>query len=239
MVKRRTVGLVVPYASNDVPREAHQMYPDVEFVARGVGVEKLSRSGFDEVIEKVLPAAIELAELKVDGIMVIGTSLTFYRGADFNRALINSIEQATGLPTSTMSSAVIEGIRKVDARRLSVATAYTDDVNAYLKDFLAACELDVLHIKGFGLEGFSDPHNKTEREIVDLAKNVFSNSPDSDAMFISCGGLKTLDITKSLEDEIGVPVVSSMPAAIWAAQTLVGHNASLGGYGKLLGLPVS
>ena len=33
-----TIGLVVPFATDTVPDEGLQMYPDMRFVARGVGV---------------------------------------------------------------------------------------------------------------------------------------------------------------------------------------------------------
>ena len=52
-------------------------------------------------------------------------------------------------------------------------------------------------------------------------------------MLISCGGLKTLQVGKTIEDKYGLPVVSSTPAAFWAAMRLVGESGKLSGYGKL------
>src|SRR5260370_3845559 len=82
MRKGCTIGLVVPFASDTVPEEGLQMYPGVRFVARGVGVRSLTPTGYDSAWEGILPAAEHLAGLGVDAVMVIGTSLTFYRGAD-------------------------------------------------------------------------------------------------------------------------------------------------------------
>ena len=81
MRKDCTIGLVVPFASDTVPEEGLQMYPGVRFVARGVGVRSLTPTGYDSAWEGILPAAEHLAGLGVDAVMVIGTSLTFYRGA--------------------------------------------------------------------------------------------------------------------------------------------------------------
>ena len=62
--------------------------------------------------------------------MVIGTSLTFYRGPRGARAVARRIcATRTGLPVSTMSQAIIDGLREVGAKRVAVATAYTDVVN--------------------------------------------------------------------------------------------------------------
>ena len=45
--------------------------------------------------------------------MVIGTSLTFYRGSDSHDRLLEKLRATTGLPVSTMSQAVVDGLRSV------------------------------------------------------------------------------------------------------------------------------
>src|SRR5215468_3809901 len=156
MRKDCTIGLVVPFARDTVPEEGLQMYPRVRFVARGVGVRSLTPTGYDSAWEGILPAADHLAGLGVDAIMVIGTSLTFYRGADAHEELMAKLRAATGLPVSTMSQAVVAGLRSFGARRIVVATAYADEVNNRLKDFLIAHGFDVLALEGFGLLGFGE-----------------------------------------------------------------------------------
>ena len=135
MRKDFTIGLVVPFATDTVPDEGLQMYPGVRFIPRGVGVRSLTPQGYDSACEAILPAAEYLATQNVDAIMVIGTSLTFYRGSDFHDQLLEKLRATTGLPVSTMSQAVVDGLRAFDARRIVVATAYADDVNDRLKDF--------------------------------------------------------------------------------------------------------
>ena len=75
MRKDFTIGLVVPFAADTVPDEGLQMYPDVRFIPRGVGVRSLTPTGYDSACEAILPAAEYLAAQGVDAIMVIGTSL--------------------------------------------------------------------------------------------------------------------------------------------------------------------
>src|SRR5262249_19498071 len=82
MGKDFTIGLVVPFATDTVPDEGLAMYPHVRFLPRGVGVRSLTSKGYDSAWERIVPAAEQVAALGVDAIMVIGISLTFYRGAD-------------------------------------------------------------------------------------------------------------------------------------------------------------
>ena len=49
-----------------------------------------------------------------------------------------------------------------------------------------------------------------------------------------CGGLRTLEILAPLEKETRVPVVSSLPHALWSGMRLLGLKVKAPGYGRLL-----
>ena len=234
MSRRFTIGLVVPFAEDKVPAEGPIMYPDVTFVARGVGVRDLTPEGYDPAMAGILPAADRLAGQGVDAIMVIGTSLTFYKGAETHRRLLAELRARTGLPASTMSEAVVDGLKAVKAKKVAVATAYDDEVNRRLKDFLTAEGFVVRSIDGFGITEFGGPGRKSEQDILDLGAKVCEEAGDAEGLLVSCGGLRTLNIAKPFEARHGVPVVSSTPAAFWAAMRLVGESGHVAGGGRLL-----
>ncbi len=229
-----TIGLVVPQASDIVPAEGPQMYPGVHFIPRGVGVKALTPQGYDGAWEGIVPAAEQLAKKGVDAIMVIGTSLTFYRGYEAHARLVERLRAVTGLPVSTMSTAVVEGLRSIGARKIGVCTAYADEVNKRLRAFLTDSGFEVLALEGMGLEQFGAPSQKSEEDIIALAGRVCAEAPGAEGLLISCGGLRTLAVGKTIEESCGVPVVSSMPSALWAALRLVGESGGVAGYGKLL-----
>jgi arylmalonate decarboxylase len=234
MPRNITIGLVVPFADDRVPDEGLQMYPGVRFVARGVGVRALTPEGYDAAFRAITPAAVDLARQGVDAIMVIGTSLTFYRGAAAHADLIAALRAATGLPVSTMSEAVVDGLRVFAARRIAVATAYADEVNGRLREFLVESGFEVAAIAGFGIEAFGAASRKSEADIVDLGLKVCGEAEAPQALLISCGGLRTLGVAAPIEARTGVPVVSSTQAAFWSALRLVGESGRLAGFGRLL-----
>jgi arylmalonate decarboxylase len=210
------------------------MYPDVTFVPRGVGVRALTPEGYAPAMAAILPAALEIAQKGVDAIMVIGTSLTFYKGATVHRRLLDELRGATGLPVSTMSQAVVDGLRAVGAKRVAVATAYDGEVNRRLKEFLADEGFAVRAIDGFGITDFGGPSRMGEQEILDLGARVCEEAGDAEGLLISCGGLRTLGVAQPFEARHGIPVVSSTPAAFWAAVRLAGASGRLAGYGRML-----
>jgi len=228
-----TIGLVVPFAKDEVPFEGPIMYPGVRFVPRGVGVRALTPEGYEPAWNAILPAAEFLVKRGVDAIMVIGTSLTFYRGPAAHEWLRKELRQRTGLPASTMSQAIIDGLREVGARRVAVATAYTDLVNRRLQELLEAAQIDVLALECFDLCEFGGPRNKSEADIIGLSDSAVEHADGADGILISCGGLRTLGVAKPLEARHGIPVVSSATAAFWAAMRLVGESGQVTGYGRL------
>jgi arylmalonate decarboxylase len=167
--------------------------------------------------------------------MVIGTSLTFYRGYEAHQQLLEQLRKDTGLPVSTMTEAVVDGLKSVGAKRIAVATAYADEVNERLADFLRRSGFEVLALRGFGLFGFGEPGNKTEKEIIELSGSAIEAAGRPDAVLISCGGLRTLGCAEPIEHQHGVPVVTSTQSAFWKAMRLAGDSGRVAGRGRMLG----
>jgi arylmalonate decarboxylase len=234
MRKDITIGLVVPFAEDKVPFEGPLMYPGVKFIPRGVGVRSLTPEGYQPAWDGIIPAADHLAKLNVDAIMVIGTSLTFFRGPAEHDRLLAELRRRTGLPVSTMSQSIIDGLREVGANRVAVATAYTEVVNNKLKELLAAAGIDTLSLECFELLDFGGPKDKSEDDIIELSRTAVAHAKGAEGIVISCGGLRTLEVAKPLEERTGLPVVSSATAAFWAAMRLVGQSGHMAGHGRLL-----
>jgi arylmalonate decarboxylase len=229
------LGLIFPPANTPVPPEAYLMYPHgVHFLALGVGLERMTPEEYDRVVGRIVPAAKKLAADGANAIDVMGTSLTFYKGAVFNQQLKESITKATGLPATTMSTAIVEGLKAVGGHRLAVATAYNEEVNRRLHTFLDESGFEVLAMKGLGIERFEDRPPVTHDELFQFTISAWKTAPKADAILISCGALKTLDLLAPLEQRCGVPVVSSLPHALWAGVRLLGLNGRAPGYGTLL-----
>ena len=55
-----------------------------------------------------------------------------------------------------------------------------------------------------------------------------------DALVMSCGGLRTLDVIVPLEGAIGVPVVSSTPHGLWHCARMLGVKYRIDGFGMVM-----
>src|SRR5437879_6611651 len=130
----------------------------------------------------------------------------------------------TGRPATTQSNGMVDGLRVANARRVALATAYTDIVTERLKIFLEEHGFDVTFAKGLGYERI--PQGAATHEVLfKLGTDTYSNSKKADALVVSCGALKTLDLIVPLENAIKVPVVSSTPHGLMNGVRLPGVEA--------------
>jgi arylmalonate decarboxylase len=229
------LGMIFPPAGYPVPPEARMLYPTgVRFLAEGVGLERMTPEEYDRVFGRIVPVAEKMAKQGANAISVMGTSLTFYKGAAFNQQLIDTIKKATGLPATTMSTGIVEGLRGVGGRRIAVATAYNDVVNQRLRIFLEESGFEVLKVKGLGIERFEDSPPVTQDGLLQFSAEVWESTRQADSLLISCGALKTLELLVPLEKRCKVPVVSSTPHALRAGVRLLGLSGRAPGFGSLL-----
>ncbi|PQO23338.1 arylmalonate decarboxylase [Rhodobacteraceae bacterium WD3A24] len=225
----RRIGMIVPPADGAVPPEAYGLFPSgINFTARGLALRELSIEGYTEVIDRVLDLARALREEDgAEAISLMGTSLSFFRGKAFNDELVERMGEATGVPATTMSNAIRDALRTVGARRIAVGTAYTEQVNTLLRAYMEDIGFEVLALESLGLSGVAEIQAVGEDELVRLGE--FSKQQSGDAaegVLISCGGLHTLTLAPRLEARIGVPVVTSAMAGVWASARLLGITST-------------
>jgi arylmalonate decarboxylase len=236
--KLPTLGLILPPDKRDIPEEAVAMYgKQLQFVAAGLGIERMTPESFDAALLRLPAVATELAAAGADALVLAGTSLTFYKGEAYNQQLREIMTKASGLPATTMSNGVIDGLKAVGARRVAVATAYNDTVNERLQAFLLEHGLEPVVITGLGIEAMTDLDKVTQQDLIDFGVRVHASAPVADSLFVSCGGFRTLEIIAPLEERTSVPVISSLPHGLWAGARLVGLSGSAPGYGRLLSMP--
>src|SRR5688500_9608446 len=229
------LGLIFPPLNYPIPPDAKLLYPNgVRFLGNGVGLPGgMTLAGYDEAIPRVLPAAQALAKQGANVISVFGSSLTFYKGAKFNEELISQVTKVTGRKATTQSNGLVDGLRTANARRVAVATAYTDVVTERLKLFLEEHGFEVTFAKGLGYEVIPDGA-ATHDILFKLGADAYANSKKADALVISCGRLSTLDVIVPLETLIKVPVVSSTPHGLMNGVRLLGISPRARGYGMVL-----
>jgi len=230
----KTLGLIFPPLNWPIPPDAARLYPNgVRFIGNGVGLPGgMTIAGYEEAIPRVLPAAKELADKGADVVSVFGSSLTFYKGRAFHENLIAQVAKATGRAATTQSAGLLDGLRTINAKRVALATAYTDEVTERLKVFLEEYGFTVTAAKGLGLVQIPDGA-ATHDILTTLGTDAYARSNKADALVMSCGRLETLSLLVPLESRLGAPVVSSTPHGLMNGVRLLGISPKAQGFGSV------
>ncbi len=230
---RGRVGLIVPSSNTTMEMELHEALPE------GVSLHT-SRMPLREVTEeeliKMSALAVESARLlrdaQVDLILYGCTSGSFIGGIDFEKEIEEKIEREVNTPVITTSSAVIEALRILDAQQIIVITPYTNDINQREREFLESNEFEVLDIRGIGIVENTKIGKLEPYEAYRMAKAMFME--EADAVFISCTNFRTFEIIEPLEQDLGIPVVTSNQASLWLALRELDVMEKIPWLGKLL-----
>jgi maleate isomerase len=177
-------------------------------------------------------AAYELADAKVDLLCFGCTSGSLFRGLGHDKVLVQRIERETSIPTIATAGAVVEALRHIGARMITVATPYTREINDLEDEFLKANGFEVMKIIGLGLKRNLDIGQQDPQVAYKLAKKAYLSN--ADGIFISCTNLRTIEIVAKLENELGQPVVSSNTASAWKSLKALGVKSRIESYGQLL-----
>lgn len=229
-----TLGLIVPPAHGQVPQDGSMLYGErVRFIARGLGIGGVSPAGFNPVIDTVLDRACELRDAGAEAISLMGTSISFYRGPEFTESLRLAMQEATGLPCTTMSHAIVAALRRLGLQRVAVATSYIDELNEKLVAYLTHAGFTVTACEGMSITGVEEVGQVPTEALVGLSKKVYARDTSAQGIFISCGGLLTLDAIRRLEADLDLPVTASSPAGFWDVVRLAGQDAGSPGFGRL------
>jgi maleate isomerase len=136
---------------------------------------------------------------------------------------------------TTLVTGVVNGLRALGARRIVVATPYLDEINTLEAGHLAARGFDVLDIQGLNIADGAQMGLIAPDYLVEFALSV--DRPDAEAIFVSCGGIRTIDVIEEIERRAGKPVVASNQAMMWDCLRRAGIDDAIEGYGRLFGLP--
>ena len=131
-----------------------------------------------------------------------------------------------------MLSGCVAGLEALGARRIVLGTAYTPDLTALEVEFLASKGFDVVRSEGLSLASDEEMNRVTPAWLARFAREI--NSPDADALFLSCGALRVLPVIEEIEAEIGKPLVFSNQASFWHCLRLAGIEDRIEGFGRLL-----
>lgn len=207
-----------------LPPNALAVFARIRLPAQEVSVAALDAMLSSRDLEV---AAEQLADADVDLITFACTSGSLIHGPGWDQKLIDRIQAASGIPATTTTTAVVERLRFLGARRIGIGTPYPEDVNEAERRFVEAMGFAVVHMQGLDLKTDREIGGLSLEQVERLALSVAQTR--SDVVFLSCTNMPTLGLLDDLEKAVGRPVVSSNSATIWDARRRLDAMTSAAG----------
>ncbi len=228
----RRVAVILPSVNAVLePDLAWVSPPDLSFHFSRVPLMATTPDGLREMNRSLEGTAALLSHLSPDLLVYACTSGSFVDGEEGLQTQLAMLSAVAGCPVVATSRAIIDAFRQIGARRIALATPYRHEVNLAEKAFFESHGLTVSAMVGMGLSGSAIREVPPQR-ILELAREA--DTPDSDALFISCTDFRALEVLDDLERELSKPVLSSNQVTLWAIMRELGLPTSFPALGRLL-----
>ena len=181
-------------------------------------------------IDQMADAASRIQpEIKPDVISYCCTSGSIVIGED---KVCAEIKRGAPYATAmTLVSGVVAALNQLQAKKIVIGTPYLDEINIVEKNFFENKGFDVLDIQGLNLGNGIEFGKITPDYIKDFALSI--DQKEAEVIFLSCSGIRSLDIIEEVEATTGKPVITSNQAQMWYALRTAGVNDKLSGFGRI------
>jgi maleate isomerase len=243
---RARIGIIIPSVNTTFEPECQRLCPEgVSYHFSRMNLGDLTIEALLEMGKHAVEKGKELATAGVDLIVFGCTSGSFAGGKGHDEKIIQELEAATGIPALATSAAVVKALKALSVRSFALCSPYSEELNNREKEFFEAQGFQVTAMVGLGLVKKTALFPLAPRPVSHVGLQEFYssykmarmvNSPEADAVFISCTNFRSLEVIEKLETDLRKPVLSSNQATIWAALDALSIHESIPGAGSLFRL---
>jgi arylmalonate decarboxylase len=232
---RARIGILIPSINVVMEPEMNLMAPAGVSIhaARLVISGPSSGESYAEMSAQAGDAALQL---KIIDPSVVAFGCTSCGFVESEKDIKKRIEDAACVPVVTTSGAVVEALNFLNIRSIAVATPYVAFINDEEEKWLKAEGFEITDFQGLEL-GKDEYHRKLiGRQPAEIAYGLASRVARSkpECVFISCTNFASAVMIEALEADLGIPVITSNQATLWAAIRSAGLNLKMEGYGRLM-----
>jgi len=230
---RIRIGLLLPSSNTTQEVEFNRIMPDgVTLHVTRLPLRNVDAASTARIVEDIETESQKLADADVDAIVLAATAPSSRNGIGYDKELIRRIEDASGRPATTASTALIQALQVLDVNRIVIAGPWSEATNVSAAAFIEASGVHVLAHKALGHVSNLEIGLLDAETAYDLGRQV--DRPDAQAIMLACGNWLTLGIVDKLESAARKPVVTTNQVSLWAVLRIAGYHAPVFGWGGLL-----
>ena len=231
---RGVVGMVNPTMRPGMTEEVCRLLPE------GIGLIPLFlniRRGTEDEFETMMPhyekLIAVLAEQNCDFIHPNGAPPFMVHGFKGEAKIVAGWEKKYKTPIMSVAQNHVRALHALKAKSFVGATYFPDKLNAIFAKYFSDAGFKVRGMAGIDV-AFDKVQELSGEQIYAHIKRNFLKCKGADAIYMLGSGWRTLPIIKTLEQDLGVPVVHPVTARVWEFQKRLHVREPRGGYGYML-----
>jgi maleate cis-trans isomerase len=215
--------------------EFYRLAPEgVLFLNTTGTVRALRDRDLETQLQALEAAARDVAPERPDLIVAGGSPLVTMQGYGSEERIAARLTAACGIPCVTGIQLEVEALRAVGSRRPVIASPYPPELDERLVRYLGQAGFEVQGCKGLGIVDNAEIGLLPVHAALRAGREAAAMAPRADAIFLPCGRWPTLDAVVQLEQDLGLPVVSSAVAIFHGALLRLGVRHPFDAWGSLL-----
>ncbi len=227
------IGLIIPSSNRLTEPQFHRYAP----AGVGIHVTRLRMTGkwrrpLAELKPVIKEAATTLADAKPGVIVFHCTASSMEAGLDGEKAVVDTIAEASRCAALTTAQAIVEALRHLGLKKLVLLSPYVKKTNEEEIEYLTAAGFDVIHDFAHGLSASDDYIAVAPERWRDLAWE--NRRDDADGYLLSCTNTTMIEAIAATEEKLRKPVVTSNQATLWACLRRLGGSVNNDALGCLL-----
>ena len=246
MQKTYRIGQIVPSSNTTMETEI----PAMLLARQGVEPERFtfhsSRMRMQKVTKEELAAmdadsdrcALELADARVDVLGYACLVAIMSMGRGYHRVSEARLHQRTAeaggpAPVITSAGALVDGLKAVGAKNVSLLAPYMKPLTALVIDYIENEGIEVVDSISLEIPDNLEVGRQDPRAPIEITKKLKTAGVDA-VVASACVQMPSLASIQAIEDRVGLPVLSSSVATTYMMLKALGLKTSAPGFGSLL-----
>ncbi len=232
---RARIALLQPGVVSDTnPFEFYLMAPPgVALILTSLGVGGMTQANYDRAIGNLEQTVSRVLPRRPDAIIQSGIPPLVTRGWGAEDELRARVAKVTPVPYIADAEASIRAMKATGISRAVMVSGFNDEMAGLIREYMGHA--------GITITGAANVQSVTDQEagtlplevVYRLARSAFEAHPGADGIWITQASIPSVGVIDDLERDLGVPVVSSAQALMWAGLGMAGVREPVTGFGRL------
>ncbi|GAB3037952.1 Asp/Glu racemase [Parafrigoribacterium mesophilum] len=240
------VGLIVPSSNTTMETELPELFRRqtavtghrYTFHSARATLHSVTRDELAAMVDKAADCAVAVSDADVDVIAYACLVAVMAQGPGAHtgsEAVLASAAKDNGHPAAVTSSAgaLVRTLKLLDAKKVAMVTPYVPELTALVSDYIVGAGIAVHDVIGLEVSDNLLVGRLDQRELPGIARRLKRDGVDA-IVLSACVQMPSLEAVQTVEDELGLPVVTAATATAFEILHALGHRPAISNAGALL-----